>query len=75
MENIEHLCDEFNAQIEGGMDEEGITVEDDEGMKIKHAEMRKLMGKFINLVDLIPPLPEKGSFRVEQIKKSEYFFS
>ncbi|KAG6877418.1 hypothetical protein C0993_007661 [Termitomyces sp. T159_Od127] len=76
VENFEHLCDEVNAQVEEEAREDGgaVTV-DDEGMKIKHAEMRMLMGKFVNLVDLIPPLPEKGSFRVEQIKKSQYFFS
>lgn len=34
-----------------------------------------LNGKFVNLVDIIPPLPKKGTFRVESIKKSQYFFS
>ncbi|PPQ65459.1 hypothetical protein CVT24_010790, partial [Panaeolus cyanescens] len=31
--------------------------------------------KFISLVDLMPPLPEKGTFKVENIKQSPYFFS
>ncbi|EIN05775.1 DNA/RNA polymerase [Punctularia strigosozonata HHB-11173 SS5] len=31
--------------------------------------------RFINLVDLLPPLPKKGDFNVETIKKSLYFFS
>ncbi|KAG6896061.1 hypothetical protein C0992_010594 [Termitomyces sp. T32_za158] len=75
VENVEHLCDEFNAQVGEQAEEDGVAAEDQEDMKIKHSEMRKLMGKFVNLVDLIPPLPEKGSFRVEQIKKSQYFFS
>ena len=34
-----------------------------------------LAGKVVNLTDLIPPLPDKGSFEVESIKKSQYFFS
>ncbi|KAF8637123.1 hypothetical protein AX17_003027 [Amanita inopinata Kibby_2008] len=34
-----------------------------------------LYGKFINLTDILPPLPEKGDFKVEAIKKSLYFFS
>ncbi len=35
----------------------------------------RLIGKFVNVTDLIPPLPDKGSFEVEDIKKSQYFFS
>jgi DNA-directed RNA polymerase len=35
----------------------------------------KLMGKFVNMTDLLPPLPEKGEFNVETIKQSQYFFS
>ncbi|KAF9006988.1 DNA/RNA polymerase [Cyathus striatus] len=35
----------------------------------------ELMGKFVNLTDILPPLPQKGSFKVEDIKKSQYFFS
>ncbi|EKM52814.1 uncharacterized protein PHACADRAFT_261459 [Phanerochaete carnosa HHB-10118-sp] len=31
--------------------------------------------KFVDLVDLFPPLPQKGSFDVTTIKKSLYFFS
>ncbi|THV02643.1 DNA/RNA polymerase [Dendrothele bispora CBS 962.96] len=34
-----------------------------------------LLGKFVNLTDLIPPLPKKGDFKVEAIKASQYFFS
>jgi DNA-directed RNA polymerase len=32
-------------------------------------------GKFINVVDLLPPLPQKGTFEVQEIKASPYFFS
>lgn len=31
--------------------------------------------RFLDLVDLLPPLPEKGNFDVTTIKKSLYFFS
>jgi len=31
--------------------------------------------RFVNLVDLIPPLPKKGDFEVSVIKDSQYFFS
>jgi len=37
--------------------------------------LRQLMGKFVNVTDLLPPLPEKGKFNVHAIKKSQYFFS
>ncbi|KAG6872157.1 hypothetical protein C0995_012475 [Termitomyces sp. Mi166 len=75
VKNVEHLCDTLDAQAAEAAAEETIVEDDEDGVKVKHAELRKLMGKFVNLVDLIPPLPEKGSFRVEQIKKSQYFFS
>jgi DNA-directed RNA polymerase len=35
----------------------------------------QLLGKFVDLCDLLPPLPKKGSFDVETIKSSQYFFS
>ena len=35
----------------------------------------RLAGKFVNLVDLLPALPEKGKFDVQLIKDSQYFFS
>ena len=31
--------------------------------------------KFVDLVDILPPLPKKGEFDVSTIKKSLYFFS
>jgi DNA-directed RNA polymerase, mitochondrial len=34
-----------------------------------------LLGKFVELCDLLPPLPQKGTFEVETIKGSQYFFS
>jgi DNA-directed RNA polymerase len=34
-----------------------------------------LEGKFVDLVDLLPPVPVKGEFDVNKIKSSLYFFS
>ncbi|KAI9461958.1 DNA/RNA polymerase [Lactarius psammicola] len=34
-----------------------------------------LEGKFVDLIDLLPPVPEKGEFDVNKIKSSVYFFS
>ncbi|KAF8591711.1 DNA/RNA polymerase [Ramaria rubella] len=34
-----------------------------------------LQGQFIDFVDLLPPLPKKGDFKVSTIKNSQYFFS
>ena len=39
------------------------------------ADEALLQDRFIDLVDLLPPLPKKGDFKVETIKKSQYFFS
>ena len=31
--------------------------------------------RFVNVVDILPPLPQKGTFDVTKIKNSLYFFS
>jgi DNA-directed RNA polymerase len=43
--------------------------------KAAAADATLLASKVITLTDLIPPLPDKGSFEVESIKESQYFFS
>ena len=53
------------------LNEETLNDEDDE----VDADTRLLAGKFVNFTDLVPPLPAKGSFKVESIKGSQYFFS
>jgi DNA-directed RNA polymerase len=35
----------------------------------------ELIGKFVNVTDILPPLPKRGNFKVEMIKGSQYFFS
>ena len=67
------------------LDEEDDSVDDEwEGQRKKAvaANMareaqatRELLGKFVDVVDLLPPLPEKGTFSVQEIKSSPYFFS
>lgn len=41
----------------------------------KAAEGPSLSSKFIKFIDLMPPLPKKGTFEVQDIKASPYFFS
>ncbi|KAI9061872.1 DNA/RNA polymerase [Trametes sanguinea] len=43
--------------------------------KNKEEIEKRLEGRFVNLVDVLPPLPEKGKFDVKAIKDSLYFFS
>jgi DNA-directed RNA polymerase len=39
-------------------------------------KMRELLTQhFVPLIDILPPLPRKGEFDIEQIKQSPYFFS
>ncbi|KAJ7468690.1 DNA/RNA polymerase [Mycena latifolia] len=37
--------------------------------------LAQLLGKFVDLTSLLPPLPKKGTFEVAAIKHSPYFFS
>lgn len=39
------------------------------------ASEAELAGMFVDLVDLLPPVPVKGEFDVNKIKSSLYFFS
>ncbi|KAJ3976640.1 DNA/RNA polymerase [Lentinula raphanica] len=74
-----------NQEPNETQEEEEEEFEDDwESPRAKAARLRKanedlqsieLLGKFVNLVDLLPPLPKKGDFKVEAIKASQYFFS
>lgn len=42
---------------------------------IHNSVLQHARGKWVNLVDVIPELPERGKFDVEMIKRSLYFFS
>lgn len=41
----------------------------------KQQAQAQLAGKFVNVTDIMPPLPKKGDFDVDRIKGSQYFFS
>ena len=47
-------------------------AEAETGAKVGDASLE---GKFVNLVDLLLPVPSKGEFDVNKIKSSLYFFS
>ena len=53
-------------------DEESLDGDEDETDDVN---VKLMAGKFVNLTDLLPPLPAKGNFKVEAIKGSQYFFS
>jgi DNA-directed RNA polymerase len=52
---------------------DGELVEEDD--EADDMDSKLLAGKFVNLTDLLPPVPAKGNFKVEAIKGSQYFFS
>ena len=54
------------------LDEETMDEEEDETDDV---DVKLMAGKFVNLTDLLPPVPAKGNFKVEAIKGSQYFFS
>ncbi|TEB18252.1 mitochondrial RNA polymerase [Coprinellus micaceus] len=43
-------------------------------VKMEVAE-RNLLNKFIDVTSVLPPVPDRGTFDVNQIKESQYFFS
>jgi DNA-directed RNA polymerase len=80
--------DEFEATSENWESESFDEEMEDalEGMDTRLANIVKkkvqtekesigLRGRFIDLVDVLPALPQKGDFLVEDIKSSPYFFS
>lgn len=61
-----------------GSSQKRIQVErdEDEGESEEHDDVpAAFKNKFIKLSHLIPPHPKKGTFEVETIRKSLYFFS
>ncbi|KAF8626667.1 hypothetical protein AX15_004758 [Amanita polypyramis BW_CC] len=68
-------AEDIEEEIENEWDDDEAA----QAKSVKKAEAEKeaagLYGKFVNLTDILPPLPKKGDFKVETIKKSLYFFS
>lgn len=52
-----------------------VSSADDANASSKTFVQKSASHSFVSLVDVFPPLPAKGSFSVETIKKSLYFFS
>ncbi|TFK37584.1 hypothetical protein BDQ12DRAFT_607612 [Crucibulum laeve] len=76
-EETKEMLDELISE-ESEEEEEYISPQMRNARARKAEEERaklELMGKFVNLTDIFPPLPAKGNFKVEDIKSSQYFFS
>lgn len=56
-----------------GMEVDSASADVEESVPIK--EIENVLGPFIDLDHLWPPMPEKGSFDVSRTKNSPYFFS
>ena len=68
--------DDFEGEGEGEEAEEKPKPKKKRGPRKKSGDIEaRLAGKFVNLVDIFPALPEKGKFDVSAIKESQYFFS
>lgn len=66
------------SEAEAEVDFEGLDEKLVKRLKRKTRADRDaaiLRGKFVDVVDILPPLPKKGDFQVENIKASPYFFS
>ncbi|EGO20169.1 hypothetical protein SERLADRAFT_363576 [Serpula lacrymans var. lacrymans S7.9] len=57
------------------MEEETVLAEDEDEEDEEEVIDPALQDKFVDLCDVLPPVPKKGDFNVETIKRSQYFFS
>ncbi|KZT54741.1 DNA/RNA polymerase [Calocera cornea HHB12733] len=48
---------------------------EEEGGTSKPTDDKVVPTRFVNLIDILPPLPPKGKFDIQKIKDSLYFFS
>lgn len=65
---------EVVVHTEAEAEDEG--AEDASAAVVQKTKKRKPATKtYVSLIDVLPPLPAKGTFSVETIKKSLYFFS
>ncbi|KXN82382.1 DNA-directed RNA polymerase, mitochondrial [Leucoagaricus sp. SymC.cos] len=74
-EEEEDVSEDGEAKAPAAIAETGYTKAARDRKEREKEAVVQLMGKFVNLSDLFPPLPQKGEFDVGNIKKSEYFFS
>ncbi|KZO97648.1 DNA/RNA polymerase [Calocera viscosa TUFC12733] len=70
-----------DADADEHVDEDADARADEDGDEKPRARAKRLKGKeivmtrFINLTEILPPLPPKGAFDIQKIKDSLYFFS
>lgn len=57
------------------VDVDAIAVEEEKRKAELLEAERNLLNKFIDITAVLPPVPERGTFDVSQIKESKYFFS
>lgn len=82
-ESEEDEVDEVDEDMESLMTAMEETSDEEDPQSAAHLKKlgrlqqvsMELRGKFVDLTDILPPLPQKGNFKVEDIKASPYFFS
>ncbi|KIM41950.1 hypothetical protein M413DRAFT_71072 [Hebeloma cylindrosporum] len=74
---IQHLLEivDHDAAASGLSTQILESADDVEKGKYRSDAIRLLAGKFVKFSDVIPPVPTRGTFKVEDIKSSLYFFS
>ncbi|KAJ8690626.1 DNA-directed RNA polymerase [Pleurotus ostreatus] len=75
---VEMLLEEDESEVDEEEEDEQFSPRAKAAKKRKAKEDAAtitLLGKFVDLTDILPPLPAKGDFKVEAIKSSQYFFS
>lgn len=78
----EHIKTLIKAQKDNDLLDED-EPEDDVSIETKSRKRRpkkidvshEMDDKYVNLLDVLPPLPEKGRFDIQVVKDSPYFFS
>ena len=71
--SIEEL--DAEAEREDELDEELQSKAVQKRKRLEKSDGPRLVSRFVNLVDILPPVPKKGDFDVKLIKNSLYFFS
>jgi DNA-directed RNA polymerase, mitochondrial len=73
---VEHSDAEVDIEnVEAATKTPRSHLSDEFNINVVQDDLDGMRNRFVNLVDLIPPLPKKGDFEVSTIKNSPYFFS
>jgi DNA-directed RNA polymerase len=64
-----------NVKLDVQVVSSDVVVAADSDMSGELPKRTPVSKQFVKLTDILPPLPAKGNFSVETIKKSLYFFS